>query len=179
MKREQKMEQLVISAMGESNSAQLNELLLLIAKNECMIAESRYASMGNEIVINLLVKGPWNAIAKIESGLSSFTTTFRINFHRTEELKEEANLFPYIVDIVGISTPITIYETINFFIRNNIFIDDFQSTTYEASLTKTTMFSLTMRIGFPSTLSIADFREQFVILCDELNIDGVLAPEKP
>jgi len=180
MKREQNLEQLVITALGNNETTHLNELLLLIAKNECIVDESRYTGMGSNIALSLLVKGPWNAIAKVESGLSSLTNdALRIIFHRTKSLSTEENLFPYIVDIVGFNIAQTIYEIISFFMRHNIFIDDFQSTSYQSSLTNTQMFSLTMRIGFPSTLSIADFREQFVILCDELNVDGMLAPEKP
>lgn len=179
MKREQNLEQLVITALGNSAS-NLNELLLLIAKHECTIDTSRYTVMGSNIAISLLVKGPWNVIAKVESGLTGLINdSLKIIFNRTKPFATEENLFPYIVDIVGFNTAATMYEIIGFFMRNNIFIDDFQSTSYQSSLSQNQMFALTMRIGFSSTFSIADLREQFVILCDELNVDGMLAPEKP
>ena len=41
------------------------------------------------------------------------------------------------------------------------------------------MISITQRIGIDSNTNITDFREQFALLCDELNIDGGMEPEKP
>ena len=38
------------------------------------------------------------------------------------------------------------------------------------------MFSVQMTINVPASLHIADLREDFQELCDELNLDGALDP---
>ena len=40
------------------------------------------------------------------------------------------------------------------------------------------MFTLTMIVGIPSSMSIADIRELFFTFCDDLNLDATMQPHK-
>jgi glycine cleavage system transcriptional repressor len=173
------MEHLIIAAIGPSNSTTLNELALLAAKNDCLIEETRMTAMGTELATIMLISGNWNTIAKMEAAVNSLSTPLAIVTKRSKPLTTPGELLPYIVQIVATNRAGIIYEIINFFTIQNIVIDDLQTTTYAASLTAIEMLSLTMRIGITSNTSISDFHEQFAVLCDELNIDGSLEPEKP
>ena len=57
-------------------------------------------------------------------------------------------------------------------------VNDLSSTTYVAQLTGTRMVSLHVSVAIPARLHIATLREEFMMLCDELNLDAVLEPMK-
>lgn len=173
------MEQLIISAITEDRNAFLEELLSIIHKHACLIEASRATMMGSELASIILVSGHWNGIAKLESSLTNLTEKGLITFKRTQAFLHDNEILPYLVQLVAFNQPTVIYEIIHFFIQQNIYIDDFQTTTYAASFTGTTMLSFTLRIGIPASAILSDFREQFALLCDELNIDGTLDPERP
>lgn len=174
------MEHIVISAIGENNPIAMSELFLLIAKNECNIAETRMSVMGSEVAAILLIAGPWNAIAKIEAGLDALKESFVLTAKRTKPIPDTTeDCLPYLVQLVAINEPGIIYEIISFFVRQNISISDLQTTTYTNPRSTSPMLSLSMDVGLPADLSIASFREQFSLFCDDLNLDGVLEPEKP
>lgn len=173
------MEHLIISAIGDNNPQALNELFLLIAKNECNVEESRMTLLGSHIAIIIMITGHWNTIAKVEAALTNLQKNFLLTVQRTPAYKIKEDVFPYLVSIVGLNQSHIVYEAINFFVQQGIIIDDIQTTTYAASLAGTTMLEINLRVGVSATLSIADFREQFAVLCDELNLDGSLEPEKP
>ena len=52
------------------------------------------------------------------------------------------------------------------------------STTLFAQQTGAPMVSLHMSLAIPASTHIATLREDFMILCDELNLDAVLEPIK-
>lgn len=176
------MEHIVISAIGENNPNAISELFLLSAKNDCNIEETRLAAMGAEIAITMLISGAWNAIAKIEAGLENLKENFILTAKRTklpQVTEETPALLPYVVELVAINEPGLIYEIVNFFVRQTIAITNLQTNTYTTLRSISPMLSLRMQIGLPAELSIASFREQFALFCDDLNLDGVLEPEKP
>ena len=57
-------------------------------------------------------------------------------------------------------------------------VTEASSATYVAQQTGATMLSLHISVAVPASLHIATLREDFMILCDELNLDAVLEPIK-
>jgi glycine cleavage system regulatory protein len=74
--------------------------------------------------------------------------------------------------------PGIIHEISNFIIQQSVHIEDLQTNTYVATLSGSSLFVLNMRVGIPIDRSIAEFREQFLLLLDDLNLDGILEPER-
>lgn len=173
------MEYLVISAIGPNNPNAVSELLLLAAKNDCSIEKSRLTVMGSDMALAILVSGNWNTIAKVETGIVGLKKDLSITTRRTKSFTPPGeDLLPYLVQIIAINQPSLVYEITNFFVQHTIFIDDLQTSIFPSSFGNTNMISVHMRIGVPGDISLADFRETFTLLCDELNMDGVLEPEK-
>jgi glycine cleavage system transcriptional repressor len=53
-----------------------------------------------------------------------------------------------------------------------------QNNSYVSNPQQITMFSLAMRILIPADIQLSDLREQFVAMCDTLNVDAYLEPER-
>lgn len=174
------MEYLVISAVGPQQQHSISELSLLAARSDCNIENSRICKLGAEVAVIMLVSGNWNTIAKMEAGLSLLQEQLGLAIltKRTKMPTPSEDQLPYLVQIIALDHPGIVYEVASFFSRQSIQIEDLTTSSYAASLTGTPMFSLMMRIGIPADMSIADLREQFALMCDDLNLDGMLEPER-
>lgn len=174
------MEYLVFTALGPNKPEIISQISLLAAKNDCNIEQSRITAMGSEIAAMILISGNWNTIAKMEAGLASLEKELNlaISIKRTKPQAMAEEMLPYEVQVVALDHPGITYEVTSFFARQNIIIYDLQTSTYTSRSTGSSMFSLDMRVGIPGDLSLADMREQFLLMCDDLNLDGSIEPEK-
>lgn len=174
------MEYLVISAIGPQQQHTISELTLLAARSDCNIENSRICKLGVEVAMIMLVSGNWNTIAKMEAGLALLQEELSLVIvtKRTKMAAPSDDQLPYLAQIIALDHPGIVYEVASFFSRQGIQIEDLSTSTYAASLTGTPMFSLSMRISIPADMSIADLREQFALMCDDMNLDGTLEPER-
>ena len=60
---------LVVSALGEDRQGIVNELAKCCADYQCNIVDSRMTLLGGEFAIVMMISGPWDAIAKLETAL--------------------------------------------------------------------------------------------------------------
>lgn len=171
---------LVISALGRDRPGIVNELSEAILNSGCNIVDSRMTVLGGEFAIILMVSGNWNAIAKMETSLPQLGEKLDLTVitKRTERRGAQANLLPYMVEVVAMDHPGIVYHVAEFFSSRNINIEDLRTDSYAAAHTGTPMFSLNMTISIPADIHLAQLREQFTEFCDELNLDAVMEPIK-
>jgi len=74
--------------------------------------------------------------------------------------------------------PTHIENVTAFFAERGLIILDLYSTSYTAQSTGTEMLTLNLTIQVPADDSIAELREEFMIFCDELNLDAILEAER-
>ena len=60
----------------------------------------------------------------------------------------------------------------------DIEIADVATRSYAAAHTGSPMFAVQMAINVPATVHVAQFREEFLEICDRLNLDAILEPVK-
>lgn len=166
--------------MAHDQNTAIDQLIGLIAKTQCYIEESRLSALGADFAGILRVAGNWSAIAKLETAILNIGEDAQIviELKRTQLTKLEGDFLPYLVQVVALDTPDLVYEIITFYSVQNIQIIDLQTDPFKTHHAETTMLTISLRLNIPAHLSIADLRERFMILCDELNVDGVMEPEK-
>ena len=171
---------IAISAVGQDRPGIVNELSRAILEYGCNIVDSRMTVLGGEFAIILMVSGHWNQIAKLESALPKFAANLglTLNYKRTSARKAQPDLIPYDIDVVAIDHPGIVHQLTNFFSSRHINIEDLSTSSYYAAHTGAKMFTLTMIVGIPSSMSIADIRELFFTFCDDLNLDATMQPHK-
>ena len=57
-------------------------------------------------------------------------------------------------------------------------IADVATRSYAAAHTGAPMFAVQMAVNVPSSIHVAQLREEFLELCDRLNLDAILEPVK-
>jgi len=171
---------LVLSAIGDDRPGIVEELARTIMDAGCNIEDSRMSVLGGSFAVILLISGQWNTVSKLESGLPSLERKhgLTLSSKRTEGRRPADKLLPYTAEVVGLDNPGIVHELASFFSHRGINIEDMSTSSYKAAHTATPMFAVHMTIGVPTQQQIASLREEFLDLCDQMNLDGVLEPAK-
>ena len=171
---------LVISALGKDHPGIVKDLSKKILDEGCNITDSRMTVLGGEFAILLLIEGPWNTLAKLESAVPELQNDLGLTIicKRTEGRVPSSNQLPYLVEVVSMDHPGIVNQLAEFFSGRNINIEDMTTSSYSAAHTGTPMFSVHLSVGIPSDTQIAVLREEFMDYCDALNLDAVIEPIK-
>ena len=170
---------LVISAMGSDQTGIVHELAKASADNNCNIIDSRMTVLGGEFAVIMMVSGSWNDIAKLENVIPALAKKLDLKtIIKHTQPRQPKQAICYTVNVVALDNPGIVHEISNFFSEQNINIDDLQTGTYSAPHTGTQMFNLNMAITIPSDTHLATLREEFMVFCDDLNLDAAIEPTR-
>ena len=168
--------QLVISALGEDRPGIVDELSNIIYTHALNVEDSRMSVLGGEFAILLLVSGEQSAIDAIQSQLGEIEQSLkmRLLLKPTIETNAAKNTIPYSVEVSALDNPGIVRNIASFFSNRNINIVNAETERYAAPHTGSPMFALHMTVGIPVDINIAQLRDAFMDLCDELNLDAEL-----
>lgn len=174
------MQQLVICVLGLLTSETVKQLNELILKCGGAIDECRMTSLGEQLALNLLLSGSWDAIAKLESQLVFLRDKLGIQLimQRTQPVSPPEQMIPYMVEVMSTYRPDLILTLTQFFARYDIPIIECQMERYSPPRNNTQLCVLSMSIHVPTQLLMVNIRNEFMDLCDELNLDAVMGPSK-
>jgi len=175
------MKQLIaISAIGSDRTGLVYDVTRVVVECGGNILESRMTALGNEFAVLMLVAGNWHTLAKLEGELAKLgeSSGLAITSRRTEPRPPRADMVSYTVDVVCLDQPGVLHALAGFFSSRGIDIGDITTRSYNAAHTGAPMFSVYMVVHVPTRVHIAALREEFLDLCDHLNLDAILEPLK-
>ena len=170
-------QKLVITALGADHPGIVDELSNTLFTHQLNIEDSRMSVLGGEFAILLLVTGDDQAISQFIDKQQEIASTLNmmLTVKTTEIAAPSQILIPYDVEVISIDQPGIVHKLASFFSSKQINIVDLETDRYSAPPTGTPMFSLQMTIGVPAEISIADLRDDFLNMCDELNLDAKIS----
>ena len=171
---------IVISAVGSDRTGVVHDLTKVILACGGNIEESRMTALGSEFAMLLLVSGNWATLNKLEQGLNKLGggRDLSVSIRQTDAKMPSGNRMPYAVDIVSLDQQGIVFNLANFFTSRDIEIADVATRSYAAAHTGSPMFAVQMAINVPSSIHIAQLRDEFLEVCDRLNLDAILEPVK-
>lgn len=175
------MEHLTLTFTAPEQDIVIDSIIALTSKHNCHIQESRACLLGPDFSGIMRIAGNWNDIAKLEKALTDLTSSAEMLLalkRSNSDTPPETPFLPYLVQVIALDTPNLVNEVSYFFSGQKIQIIDLQTDPFQTSHSNTAMLTLSMRINIPADINIADLRERFMVLCDELNVDGIMEPEK-
>lgn len=174
------MQQLVICILGLYTSDSIKQLNELILKCGGQIDECRMTTLGEQFAMNLLLSGSWDAIAKLESQLGFLCDKLGVQLikQRTQAVAPPDQVVPYMVEVMSTYRADLILTLTQFFARYDIPIIECSMERYSPPRNSTQLCALSMSIGVPAQLMLVNLRNEFMDLCDELNLDAVMGPLK-
>ncbi len=78
----------------------------------------------------------------------------------------------------ALDNPGIVHEISNFFASQGINIEAMETSTYAAPHTGSPMFALSMTVNIPARVHVASLRENFMLFCDDRNLDAIIEPFK-
>lgn len=171
---------LAISAIGSDRTGMVHDLTRIVADCGGSISESRMTALGAEFAMLLLVSGNWHALARLETELNKLAETgnLSLQLRRTEPRTARSDLLPYSVDVVCLDQTGIVSRLSGFFSSRGIDIAELSTRSYAAAHTGAPMFAVQMIVNVPSRIHLSTLREEFLELCDQLNLDAILEPVK-
>lgn len=167
---------LVISALGTDRPGIVDELSNIVFEHSLNIEDSRMTVLGGEFAILLLVSGDQSSIDAIQTQAHEIEQALqmRLLIKVTTDTSPIENAIPYAVEVAALDHPGIVNNISSFFSERDINIVDLQTESYSAPHTGTPMFALHMTIGISADTNIAQLRDAFMQVCDELNLDAEL-----
>lgn len=172
--------QLLIQTLTPASRAPLLTLTKRIADAGCNLSDARVSTIGNDTALLLLAVGAWDAIAKLETALTKLgrDEELRLSHYRTGPREQTGNLLPYLVEVVSADRAGLLVKVVEFFTRHDIRVEQLNSMRYQAMQTGAQMFQAQITIGIPAEIHLATLRDDFLELCDGLNLDAIMDPVK-
>ena len=171
---------LVITALGNDKPGIVNELSKAVLDNGGNITESRMMVLSGEFAIMLLVTGNKDGIANLNSKLDEIGNSLGLTIIAKETKQQESDQkrLPYHVSVVSMDHPGIVHNISDFLSSHNLNIEEIETKTYPAAHTGTPMFSLDMIISIPADSSVRSLRDEFLLFCDDLNLDASLESKR-
>ncbi|MFI3219660.1 MAG: ACT domain-containing protein, partial [Methylococcales bacterium] len=156
------------------------EILPAIRDCKCHIVEIRSSTIGQSTAAYLLIQGNWNQIAKFESTLDVIQKRLEIKVQslRTEAKDKTKDCLPYSLETISLDHENIIESVATFLLDRDIDIEEITGSCYQAPYLQSSVFSSKFVILVPASVSLLMLREEFMDLCDQLNIDAILEPIK-
>ena len=173
-------ELIVISAIGSDRTGLVYDVTRVIVDCGGNVLESRMSALGSEFAMLLLVSGNWHTLTKLENEFKKLGDTHGINvtIRRTEARAARPDVVTYSVDVVCLDQPGVVFNLAGFFSSRGIDIADVTTRNFQAAQTGASMFNMQMVVHVPSKIHISALREEFMELCDHMNLDAILEPHK-
>ena len=171
---------IVISAIGRDKPGIVQSISKAILSCGGNIEESRMTTLGSEFATLMLVSGNWHTLNRLETALDKLGGEDGLSFaiRKTDERRVKTDRLPYAVDVIALDQQGIVYELAHFFSERDIEIADVATRRYAAAHTGAPMFAVQMAINVPASLHVAQLREEFLEMCDRLNLDAILEPVK-
>lgn len=172
---------LLVQSLSAVTDSPLLSLTRRIADCGCSLVDARVSTLVADVSLVLLARGTWDGIAKLESALERMDQTgdsAHLTWYRSRQQPTPSRLLPYMVEIIAGDRDGVLAEVVEFFARRSISIEQLTSTRYQAMQTGADMFQAQVTIGLPQDSHIAALREEFMELCDGLNLDAIMDPVK-
>ncbi|MBY0545332.1 MAG: hypothetical protein K2Q14_07290 [Gammaproteobacteria bacterium] len=173
---------LALTVLAQNTPDGFAQLTEFLASHHCHIESSRMLLLNNtEFAMLLLIDGPWNELAKLETRLPIFATQhdLLIQLKRVAALQEETRQWiPYSAELIARDSNGIIEAVSRFFTDEGAVIYESSDNRYKTHATGIIMYSLSFHLLIPADTQLSELRERFAALCDFLNIDAYLEPER-
>ena len=171
---------LAISLLAEEQPQLLLNIAAIISQTHCTFETTRMVTLGARACYAFLAAGTWDGLHKLETQQRQYCQSHKIamSFARTNKPAPKAQkLLCYTLELMTHEKAGVLHDIARFLHTEKIETDEIFASTFH-SRTGTLMSQLVMRVLIPADLSLTDLRERFMTLCEQLNVDAALEPER-
>ncbi len=148
---------------------------------ECHVKECRMTRMTGGSAGFVQVEGNWNHIARLENLLAGLAQSGHVHFHRLPDdpKSEEENVLLYVADVVARERMGVLEDLIGFFSGQGIGLQDLRCSCYRMPYDGSNICTIHMLLRIPEQVSVISLRDEFLDICEQLQVDAIFEPIKP
>jgi len=172
--------QLIVNLFGSPPAHVIAELFGLIEGHQCHSLDSRITNLDATLNALLRLQGNWDRITRLETSLHDFANRHRLalNIEHNQVMATEDRHLPYIIDAIGlVSSGVTGVLT-QFCHNQGIGVREMNSHVYQPPHSTEQLVQLRAWIKIPADLHLGRLKGEFFDLCDNLNLDAAIEPDR-
>lgn len=172
--------QLIVNLFGPMGASHLADLLALIQQQQCHALDSHMLSFEQRMVLALRISGNWDRVTRAESALREFAQRAGIDIQIQHEktVAEREAVLPYVVDAIGLASADIAAVITRFFAQQEVGIRELSTRAYRPARSSERLIQMRAQIDIPARCHLGQFKSDFFDLCDTLNLDAAIEPER-
>lgn len=174
------MEYVVMTAQAYRDKNICTKIAQIATTSGCHIHTCAGQTLQQEMTFYALITGNWNNVAKFETAITAFSQSHEcdITVKRIAKAANETPTLAYSAEIIALEKINTLSNLCTFFTERLANIESIDTHTYLSKPSNTPMIEITLSLSLPVNTLISDLRDDFLLYCEELNVDGALEPER-
>ena len=173
-----------ISCIGEQNDELTKDIVAIIEKYEAHLETMRQVNEYGRATCTFTIIGDWNHINKIEGALNKVVTSYPNHSLASTlapyvEPSNESAILLYHINIVATSGVSIVPDLYQFLQANDIALLQLTIDHYPRQAKQPGSMMLNAKVAIDMQFALSEIREQFIVLCDGLNVDGIIDPVRP
>lgn len=172
--------QLVVSLFGKLDVVQMADLFGIIQQQHCRGLDSHVMTFGARLAMGLRISGNWDRVTRVESSLREFAQKHQVEisiFHEQTPEGREAVL-PYVLDAIGLESADIAATLLRFCARQGVSLRELSTRAYRPARSIERLIQLRAEVEIPTTCHLGQFKTDFFDLCDALNLDAAIEPNR-
>ncbi|MFP4154058.1 MAG: glycine cleavage system protein R [Halothiobacillaceae bacterium] len=172
---------MVLCAIIADGPGALERLVETVSRQRCQVRDCRATIMGEWRAVILEVSGSWDRLALLEGALAQLATeegVSRLHWERVRAEMARIPGLPYLVDAIGLVESDMVTQVLQFLAEHGIRLRDLSTQSYVPPHGTDAMIALRAQVDVPSSLHLGELKQHFFDLCDRLNLDAVLEPDR-
>lgn len=172
--------QLIVNLFGSMGTSHLADFLALVQRQQCHALDSHILSFEERKVLALRIMGNWDRVTRLESALREFAERAGIDIHVQHEqsLAGREAVLPYVVDAIGLASADIAAVITRFFAEQAVSIRELSTRAYRPARSSERLIQMRAQIDIPADSHLGQFKSNFFDLCDTLNLDAAIEPER-
>lgn len=171
---------LVVNLFGLCRSDTLADLLALIAAQQCRALDSHFMSFDTASSFALRIGGNWDRLVRVETALKDFAHRMNLEVFMQQEAarSEYEAVLPYVLDAIGLESADMSAAIARFCAREGVSLRELSTRSYRPKHSSEQLIQLRALVDIPAQAHLGQFKSDFFDLCDALNLDAALEPER-
>lgn len=166
-------EYLVLSMIGSDRTGLVDRVTAAIVAQRGNLEDSRMSVLGGEFAMVMLVSVPsdhrQNLLAEVGEVAQELDLVLATKL--TTPRRTSHDLVPMTVQVRGMDHEGIVHEVVHALVEQGISVDALDSTLSHAAHTGTPMFSMSLRLSAPASISMATLQSKLAHVADQLALD--------
>lgn len=172
--------QLIVNLFGPADAQAATPLFALIHEHQCQALDSRLTTLDDCTSLVVRLTGNWDRMTRLETALDDFARRHQLtlNIQRNPDSRARARQLPYVIDAIGLASAGVAAALTGFCSQQGIVLHELSIHAYHPPRSTEQLVQLRAQIDIPADLHIGRMKNDFFDLCDHLNLDAAIEPDR-